>query len=205
MLGGTAEEPATLKTIEPPSQGTSGIVRGRDLPFPAAPIYRRRTLQANPRNVDSSILFQRRYSAVSLPAVSSPPVTKSDALSSRGRTMQCTRPSLSRSDSRTLTLPETSEENLSHRRMSRNTLLRIPPFPLPHRLLQRPASESSARKVGSVRPISRRMTSIPPPLVLDSIFSYLDEEDEESPVLGREEARRLQQLRTRSTSRAQVL
>jgi len=169
----------------------SSIVRGRDLPFPTKPLTRRSSLQILPMR-KNSVLVERRYSVQ--PAEQEVP--------SRGRSVRRTRPSrptLSRSDSRTLS-PETSpgSEELSppHHQTSRNnTLLRVPPFPLPHRISQRPASEplgrlSMSRK--APRPISKRMTSIPPPLMLAGYISFrLEDEDEDSPVLGREEMRHL--------------
>ncbi|KAF8057096.1 hypothetical protein FPV67DRAFT_1456619 [Lyophyllum atratum] len=200
----TTESPST-PSLAPPKRAPS-IVRGRDLPFPTVPLQRRRTLQGLPSNPSNNVLLQQRYSSAVLPTVPAPSanteVTNDDARS-RGRTLQrtrATRPTLSRSDSRTLS-PEAVEEidPRFSRRMSRNsTLLRVPPFPLPHRVLHRPTSESPSRvELKALRPVSKRFSSIPPPLALENIYAQrLDEEDEEdSPVLGREETERLLQQR----------
>lgn len=199
----TESLPAALPSPGPALKRASSIVRGRDLPFPAVPVQRRRTLQRPPSNPRNSALLERRYSSALLPPL---PAANED-VPTRGRTLQRTtrpaRPTLSRSDSRTLSPESVEEINPLSRRTSRNsTLLREPPFPLPHRVLQRPASSSPSpsRVHGKKepRPVSKRVSSIPPPLALENIYAQrLDEEDEDedSPVLGKEEARRLMQRR----------
>ncbi|KAF5375936.1 hypothetical protein D9615_008277 [Tricholomella constricta] len=192
----------------------SNIVRGRDTPFPTVPIRRRCTIQVPPPNLSNSVLLQRRYSSASLPVV--PTACDDDPHPhphphppSRGRTLQRmpaprARPALSRrSDSRTRSPEAVDATALPRRRVSRNsTLLRVPPFPLPHRVMQRPISDlfspspSPPRKVEVVGPRGigwKRPSLIPPPLVLENIISQRFEEDEGSPALerGRQKARGL--------------
>jgi len=201
------ETMASLPALPSPKR-TSNIVRGRDLPFPTLPTQRNRTSQAPPPNPRTSVLFQQRYSTVLLPTVTvtaaNPDDSNHNDTFTRGRTLQqrlqpMPRPALSRSDSRMLS-PETVERtDPGVRRMSKNsTLLRVPPFPLPHRALQRPTSESPRRAVEQKgpRPVSKRVSfKIPPPLVLESIAQLLEEEGDDSPVLGWEETSRLMQRR----------
>ncbi|RDB22089.1 hypothetical protein Hypma_011106 [Hypsizygus marmoreus] len=164
-----------------PSRRESSIVRGRDAPFPVAPTKQRLSL---PPPIDKgNALLLRRYSkpAPMLPAPEAD-VLVYHVVPARGRTMQRVRPPLYRSDSRTVcsnTASTTSEGGALQNK--RSTLLRVPPFPLPHRALQRPASESRLRQKvpltnNQKRLSSRRISSIPPRLVLDSLF-YEDEDN----------------------------
>ncbi|GLB42817.1 hypothetical protein LshimejAT787_1202660 [Lyophyllum shimeji] len=202
--------PTLTITPAPTLKRALSIVRGRDLPFPAVPIQRRRSLQV-PSSTNSriSVLLQQRYSSMVLP----PALATDEAAPSRGRTLQRTtrpaRPTLARSDSCTLSHESLLEEVLPaiSSRMSRNSsLLREPPFPLPHRVLQRPASSSSSpssspRRMQEQRKESKpgwkRVSSIPPPLQLEEYEWWLDvdEDEEDSPVLGREETKRLLEQR----------
>jgi len=104
--------------------------------------------------------------------------------------------------------PETvAEANPLLRQVSGNsTLLRVPPFPLPHRVLQCPASESFRRSAGpkGPPPVSKRVSSIPPPLALENIYAQrLEGEEEDSPVLGWEETRRLMGRQPSTTNHAE--
>jgi len=168
----------------------SSIVRGRQSPFPNVPIFRRSTASYSLDN----ILLQQRYSTS--PSTSLQYQPDDEGVAPRGRTLRRSpprRPTLLRSDSRTLSPESTSPEEFSpilqlqHRR---RTTLRSPPFPLPHRVVKTPVTKSPAR-LDKQRNCSVPPKRIPPPLRLEPSFRL---EDEDSPILGREEARRLQQL-----------
>jgi len=69
----------------------------------------------------------------------------------------------------------------------RSTLLRVPPFPLPHRtsISQRLRSKSRGSNFGQEevekkRPVSRRVSSIPPPLDLPPGYVQQMEEDSDA-------------------------
>lgn len=161
-------EKTTIPSLSPALfKRMSTIVRGRELPFPAAPVSRRSILPMPPLNLDIDSLLQQRYSSISSPAI-----VDSDGIPSRGRTLRRIQPLLTRSDSHIAASPKSIEgEPHLIQHMSRKTL-RAPPFPLPHRRIQRSVSNPPAQKDGGTRGVSKRMSSIPPSLVLRSPFSY---------------------------------
>lgn len=94
-----------------PVKRAPSIVRGRDLPFPAAPIQRRRcTLQALPKTHHperNSTLLTRRYSC-SPAHLTKPEESQNEGLLPRGRTSQRARRRvvLSRNDACTVGIPD---------------------------------------------------------------------------------------------------
>ncbi|KAG5635194.1 hypothetical protein H0H81_012070 [Sphagnurus paluster] len=205
---------------------TSGIVRGRDTPFPIAPLnqHRRHTSLPGPSTLRTSILLQKRYSSVppvqTMTTSTNPSMQSDDETNaptpSRGRTLTrtCTpsrfrSPSPNTSHTVTGAVPADAEVQIVvARRASRTTgtLLRVPPFPLPHRTpshaLARPVSQPpqpaptvtsntvSATRTGkpAVRPPP------PPPLVLDAICNY-------APMVGRLQMRTASRYMPRSSAR----
>ncbi|KAG5649882.1 hypothetical protein H0H81_001648 [Sphagnurus paluster] len=198
---------------------TSTIVRGRDSPFPIAPLnqHRRHTSLPGPSTLRTSILLQKRYSSV--PAVQTIATSRSTTIQSddetdstipaRGRTLTRTRspsrfrsPNPSPTGARTPPADAEVEIVIACRALrTTGTLLRVPPFPLPHR------TPSLARLVSqSPRPIPTATSETgtrtgkpaarpPPPLVLDAICNY-------APGVGRPQMRTASRYTPRSSARA---
>ncbi|KAG6833302.1 hypothetical protein H0H87_008934 [Tephrocybe sp. NHM501043] len=147
----TTEEIANAKSEAIPAPSSAKFSR--------LPVTRhRRVLQMASTNYDAGALLQQRYSSPGIPMV--------DIISIRGRTLQRTKPNLSRCNSRTAASQAKTSDKGPPRMSRDSSLLRVPPFPLPHRPLPRPVSESSARKKVAKGFNSKCRKPIPPPLVL---------------------------------------